>query len=77
MFFYRPLQLGKKRKLMVKILDIGRIFVKSGEREVAAQIGRVGIFDNVTSYWPRPNGEIKRFFQTLKSSNHHYTVITS
>ena len=40
---------GQEKNFMVKIFDIGRIFVKSGEREVIAQIGRVGMYV-LTSY---------------------------
>ena len=40
----RCLQFVIKKKFMVKILDIVRIFAKSGDREVVAQIGRVGMF---------------------------------
>ena len=34
---------GQEKNFMVKIFDIGRIFVKSGEREVIAQIGSLPI----------------------------------
>ena len=32
-----------KKNFMVKIFDVGRIFVKSEKREVVTQIGRVGM----------------------------------
>ena len=32
-----------KKIFMMKIFDVGRIFVKSEKREVVAQIGRVGM----------------------------------
>ena len=43
MFSDRCLQFVNKKKIMVRILDIVRIFAKSGDREVVAQIGSLPI----------------------------------
>ena len=42
-FSDHSLQFDKKKKFMVKFFDIGRIFGKSGAREVVAQIGSLSI----------------------------------
>ena len=54
MFSYLSLQFAKKKNFMVKIFDIGIILVKSGEREVVAQIGSL----------PIKSGRLKLFCHT-------------